>query len=68
MLNSTAIGSQHWYYNEAFLSKLAKKRYRKISFFEEKKTRIFELINCKSLPINDGLNILIKAVACSTVL
>ena len=36
MLNSTAIGSQHWYYNEAFLSKLAKKR-QKDSFFKKRK-------------------------------
>ena len=66
MLNSTVIGSPHWYYNEAFLNKLTKKR-QKNCFFQEKKTRYLNLKR-KSLPINDVLNVLIKTVTCSTVL
>ena len=66
MLNSTVIVSQHWYYNGAFLSKLAKKR-EKNSFYSEMKTH-YMLLKRKSLTINDGVNILIKTVTCSTVL
>ena len=66
MLNSIVIGSQHWDYNEACLSKLAKKRHKN-SFFSEKKARYLN-VKRKCLPINDGLNILIKTDTCSTVL
>ena len=66
MLNTTVIVSQHWHYNEACLCNLAKKRNRN-SFFLKKVTRYLHLKR-KSLPINNGLNILIKTVTCSTVL
>ena len=83
MLNVTVLGSKHWYYNvefahigviqsqhwynnEAFLSKLSKKR-QKNSFFFEMKTRSFN-VKCLSLVTNDSINILMKAVTCTTVL
>ena len=66
MLNSTLIGSQHCYYNKAFLRKLAKKL-QKNNFIQEKKTRYLN-VKRKSVPINEGLNILTNAVAWSTVL
>ena len=40
MLTSTIITSQHWYYIEAFLSKLAQNT-TETYFFQEKKTRSF---------------------------
>ena len=37
MLTSTVIGSQHWYYNEAFFRKLAQYRLEKDSFLRKVK-------------------------------
>ena len=62
MLTSTVIGSQHWYYNEAFFSKLAQYTTEKY-FFTENKIRYFN-VNRVYVVTNDGLNILIKAVTC----
>ena len=66
MLSSAVIGSQQQYYNQAFFSKLTKKR-QKNNFLQEKRTTSFN-VKCTSLVSNDGLNILIKAITCPTVL
>ena len=66
LLHIGVIRSQHWYNNEAFLCKLAKKS-PKISFFGEKKMRSFSDRRV-SLVTKDGVNILMKAVTCSVVL
>ena len=66
MLKSTLIGSHDCHYIQVFSSKLGTKSQRN-GFFEENKTRSLN-INRLSLISNDGLNISIKPVSCSTVL
>ena len=66
MFKSASIGSHYCHYIQVFSSKLGTKSLRS-GFSEEKKTRSLK-INRLSLISNDGLNILIKPVSCSTVL
>ena len=62
MLNTIVIGvSIIGIIMNRFLSKLAKKRTKKQVSFKKMITRYLD-VKRKSLPINDGLNILIKTV------